>query len=130
MESCIFVNDGNGHFTKKDLSSEAQLFPVWAIQVFDFNKDGFEDLLLSGNLFETEPETPRLNAGYGLLMLNDQQGSFDPLSPNESGLYLKGDLRDIGIINDNKFLFSRNNETVLGLNAKEYLKQKKRSNQE
>ena len=66
--SVLLVNEG-GQFKVQALNPEAQLAPVNAILVDDYNKDGIKDLLLAGNRFGAEPETVRYDAGNGTLLL-------------------------------------------------------------
>ena len=44
--------------------------------VEDFNEDGHLDVLTVGNMFVSEIETPRNDAGSGLLMFGDGAGHF------------------------------------------------------
>ena len=37
----------------------------------DFNQDGNLDILVAGNLYTAEVETPRNDAGIGLVLLGD-----------------------------------------------------------
>ena len=41
-----------------------------AIEAIDIDADGFLDLILAGNMFDSEVETPRSDASYGLLLKN------------------------------------------------------------
>ncbi|WKN44632.1 VCBS repeat-containing protein [Tunicatimonas pelagia] len=81
--------------TIKPLASEAQFSAVRDILLADVNQDKHLDIILAGNLHSVETRTPRLDAGTGLVMLGDGQGSFDPLSPAESGFYVPGDVRKL-----------------------------------
>jgi hypothetical protein len=45
--------------------------------------------------FVSEIETPRNDAGYGLLMLNDKHGGLIPLDANKSGLFIPYDAKKI-----------------------------------
>jgi hypothetical protein len=47
--------------------------------------DGNLDLIVAGNLFLTEPNTPALDAGNGLWLRGDGRGQFTPVAPVESG---------------------------------------------
>ena len=47
--------------------------------------DGPLDLIVAGNLYDTEPNTPRVDAGNGLWLRGDGRGTFTPVSPVESG---------------------------------------------
>ena len=117
FESSVFINDGNGNFTSFTLPKQSQVFPIWGIETHDLNNDGFLDLVLTGNIYGMEIETPRLDAGKGLVLLNDRKGGFYPLTPQESGILIKGDMRDVAILNasDNQkiLITTRNNESTL-----------------
>lgn len=91
----FFINDGEGHFTMKKLPSEAQFSPIKDIHVEDLNKDGHLDLILVGNMYDTEVETVRYDAGRGLVMLGEGKGKFKPLSPLESGLFAWDNVKQI-----------------------------------
>jgi len=88
----LLLNRG-GHFEAHALPAEAQLAPAFAPVVADFNGDGNEDLFLAQNFSPTEIETPRLDAGRGLLMLGDGHGNFRPRSVQQSGIRILGDQR-------------------------------------
>jgi hypothetical protein len=68
------------------------------IIVADFNKNQINDLLLFGNLFGSEVETPRNDASYGHFLNGKLFGEFESMTASESGLYVKGDVRDAKII--------------------------------
>jgi len=117
FESSVFINDNKGNFTSFTLPKQAQAFPIWGIETHDLNNDGFLDLILTGNIYGMEIETPRLDAGKGLVLLNDGKGQFYPLTPQESGILIKGDMRDVALLNSegNKKILvtTRNNESIL-----------------
>lgn len=97
--SSYIENLGNGQFTITALPIEAQFSSVNDFVVRDFNQDGNLDVVLAGNLYQSEVETPRNDAGYGLLLLGDGQGSFKTAPFSESGLFIKGDTKTIKTIN-------------------------------
>lgn len=80
------------------LPIEAQFAPVNGTIADDFNGDGKIDLLLAGNLFVSEVETGRADAGEGLLMLGDGKGGFDPQTNLQSGFRMDGDVKDLAMI--------------------------------
>ena len=94
-----FENLGNEDFKPKKLPELAQLSSVNAIEVNDFNKDGYLDLILSGNLYSSEVETPRNDASYGVFLKGNGHGNFDAKYPHETGLYANGDIKNTAIIN-------------------------------
>jgi hypothetical protein len=53
----VFLNRGP-HFEARELPLEAQVAPVFAINVADVDGDGHEDVFLSQNFFATRPEVP------------------------------------------------------------------------
>ncbi|MEM9985819.1 MAG: hypothetical protein AAF804_12085, partial [Bacteroidota bacterium] len=59
------------------------------------DQDGQLDVLLGGNLFQTEIETPRNDASYGLWLKGDGAGNFEAIDAAESGLYWYGDLKSL-----------------------------------
>ena len=83
--SVYLHNDGNGRFTATALPNAAQIAPVKAILPTDVDGDGQLDLLIAGNLYDAEPNTPRADAGNGLWLRGDGKGHFTPISPRESG---------------------------------------------
>lgn len=124
--STVFINE-SGKFVARPLPNYAQTSSINAIEVLDINQDGNLDLFLGGNLLSSEVETPRNDASYGLLALGDGKGGFQPLSSKESGFYVKGEIRAIQSIKNNKkeisFLIARNNdELVLVKKSNSHLK--------
>ncbi|WP_439489033.1 VCBS repeat-containing protein [Algoriphagus sp.] len=94
LESMYLENTGSG-FKASPLPREAQAFPIYAIQSLDVNQDGNMDLILGGNQTFTRIRIGVIDAGLGLVMLGDGQGNFHPLSPSESGIGIKGDIKSI-----------------------------------
>jgi len=95
FSSCILMNMGKGKFELTPLPSLAQIAPVDAIVIDDLDANGSPDIILAGNLYVSEIETGRADAGKGCVLLNDGHGSFKALYPYESGLRLSGDVKDI-----------------------------------
>ena len=83
--SMYLHNDGNGRFTATALPNAAQIAPIRGILPVDVDGDGQLDVLIAGNLYDAEPNTPRADAGNGLWLRGDGKGHFTPISPRESG---------------------------------------------
>jgi len=115
--SCIFWNEGKGKFSKERLPNQAQFSSVNAIEVLDYNSDGHPDLLLAGNLFASEIETPRNDASYGCLLQGDGNGVFEYVPNCVHGLYLSGDVKDLQriLIGDQEYLLIGNNSDSTGV---------------
>ncbi|HEX6627026.1 MAG TPA: VCBS repeat-containing protein [Gemmatimonadaceae bacterium] len=92
FESIFLHNDGGGKFSMTKLPNLAQISPIKGIVVRDVDGDGHLDLIVAGNLFESEPNTPRADAGNGLWMRGDGKGHFSPIPPYESGFVAPRDV--------------------------------------
>ncbi len=111
--SAFIENKGEGNFEIKPLPSLAQVSSINSILVDDYNSDGHKDLLISGNLYVSEIETPRNDAGTGLLLYGDGKGNFSPVSINDSGFYAPYDAKDmkrIRVGNKEVILIANNND--------------------
>jgi VCBS repeat protein/ASPIC/UnbV protein len=92
LASMVFLNRGN-RFEAVPLPDQAQWAPAFGISVTDFDGDGNEDVFLSQNFFATRPEEPRLDAGRGLLLRGNGDGTLRPMSGDESGIKIYGEQR-------------------------------------
>ena len=54
--------------------------------------------ILAGNLFQSEVETGRADAGRGLLLLGNGKGDFEVKSQKESGFYAPMDVKDLALL--------------------------------
>jgi hypothetical protein len=110
-------NLGNLEFKTYELEGIAQFSSVNSIIVEDFNGDENLDVLLSGNLYQSEVETPRNDAGYGVLLEGNGKGQFTSRFPYESGLFVKGDVKNAIIVNTSsndrkRIIFGKNDGFV------------------
>ena len=114
--SSLYLQNDMMSFKPIPLPFEAQLFPIFAIQVDDVDMDGFDDMLLAGNLTATQPEFGPYDAGLGLFLKGNGKGEFVALSPDRSGFIVKGEGREIRLLKNSHgekvYLVSRNNDTV------------------
>ena len=80
----------------------------------DYNQDGTNEILVAGNLFTSEVETPRNDASIGLLLRNTKDG-LSPYSLNESGFLVNKDVKNMAeiIINGRKCILVANNDDIL-----------------
>jgi hypothetical protein len=96
--SALLINHGEGEFEMKALPNEAQISSINDILIVDVNADDHLDLVVAGNLFTSEVETPRNDAGIGLLLLGDGRNNFSPVSAMESGLVVPHDVKKMAVL--------------------------------
>ena len=111
----IYMENDNGKFIKHELPVEAQFSAINKILVDDFDKDGNLDLLIAGNLFMSEVETPRNDASHGLFLNGNGLGNFTVDPAYSSGFYTPGDVKDMQTIKfkDQNYIISvKNNDYI------------------
>lgn len=96
--SVYLQNTGEGTFNAFPLPHLAQISPIRAIIAEDADGDGHLDLIVAGNLYHTEPNTPRADAGNGLWLKGDGRGHFAPVPPSESGFLAPLEVTDLALI--------------------------------
>ena len=119
--SVIAWNKGNGNFDIVKLPVDVQLSSVNAISIADVNSDGNNDILLGGNEFGFLPQFGRLDASFGTILLNNGKRSFSVVDDRNSGLMIRGQVRNIVNINRKNstgILFLVNDEMPVLYNVK------------
>ena len=122
FQSIVLENLNGTSFKIHPLPMEAQFSTVNDIIIHDFNQDGKEDLIIAGNMYGSEIETPRADAGLGLLLLGQGNFEFQPIPAWESGVFLPFDVRDLQLLklgDRTAFIIVCNNDQAILL---EYLK--------
>jgi hypothetical protein len=97
--SLFLHNDGGRTFSASPLPSLAQIAPIKGIVAHDVDGDGHLDLIVAGNLYDAEPNTPRADAGNGLWLRGDGRGQFAPVPPSQSGLLAPLNVSGLALIN-------------------------------
>ena len=95
FKSAIAINEGEGKFSMQALAPEVQFSCVCDINCTDLNGDGYKDLILGGNDAGFMPQFSKLDASYAHLLLNDGKGNYNRVENAESGLKIKGDIKQI-----------------------------------
>ena len=111
--SCVAINKGKGQFIVEKLPPMVQLSSVNAIHCMDINHDGRIDIISGGNQFDFIPQLERLDASMGDVLINNGSGTFTWIEPGQTGLNLRGQLRDIKEIHGHRksyLLFLQNDE--------------------
>jgi len=110
-------NKGAGKYQMNELPHQAQFSSINKFEIFDYNGDEYPDILMVGNLYDSEIETPRNDASIGLVLEGAKNGDLRVVVPQESGLFVKGEINDIVSIRIGKegkraFLVGANDEKL------------------
>ena len=109
----IYLENDNGKLIAKKLPIAAQTSSINQILVEDYDQDGALDMLIAGNLYASEVETPRNDAGHGLLLKGDGTGNFTAIEASESGFFVPGDVKGMAPISakgQRYILVAKNND--------------------
>lgn len=118
--SMVWMRKGN-YFEATPLPKAAQIGPILSSVVFDANNDGLPDIVIGGDIADTEPETPAFNGSRGMLLISRGNGQFDPVWLKKSGFYFTSkNVRDLTIMQPGNMgglliLASANNSYVQAL---------------
>jgi enediyne biosynthesis protein E4 len=116
LETMLFLSTKDQKFENKKLPLEVQFAPVHTITTLDFNKDGFTDLLFTGNEENTKIRLGKSLANYGTLLQNDGKGNFSFIPFLKSGLNLKESIKSTQILGD-KLLFRKSDGNIVSYKA-------------
>ena len=109
----VYLENKNESFVVHELPIEAQVSSINQILVADYDSDGNLDALIAGNLYNSEVETPRNDASYGLFLKGTGTGKFIPVTNYNSGFFTSGDVKDmveIAIGNQPYIISAKNND--------------------
>lgn len=109
----VYIENKEDGFEIHQLPAEAQVSNINQIITEDFNKDGNLDVLIAGNLYASEVETPRADAGMGLLLEGDGNGNFEPVKARNSGFFVPGDVKDMAKLSTSRgdfIVVAKNND--------------------
>ena len=115
--SSYIENFGEFNFAMSSLPNYAQVSPILTMKVLDIDSDGINDIIVAGNLYDLEIESPRMDSGIGLLLKGDGKGNFNSLTAQNSGLYIMGNVKktvfiEVGEKKEKAILAAINNGNV------------------
>lgn len=117
FSSVVIWNNGSDGYQMEKLPFNVQLSPVKDILINDFTGNGHQDILVTGNWFVAEIETPRADNGTGILLEGQGDQNFRTYSVIESGLFANKDVRSMAMLklgdsNESLVLIANNNDQM------------------
>ena len=113
--SSIYLENTGNSFEMRNLPVLAQLSAVNKILKKDINNDGYTDIIISGNMYNSEVETPRNDGSVGVYLEFNPVNGFRAVPTKESGLFINGDVKDMELISfkENDYIISAKNDDVI-----------------
>lgn len=115
LRTLVLENTG-GDWVPHELPLAAQYAPVYGILADDLDVNGTTDLLLTGNNSRMRLRIGKVDANYGVVLSNRGNWQFSEVSPAQTGLFVRGDVRDVKRVDQ---------YVVIGVNNKKLLTFKK-----
>ncbi|MEZ2415523.1 FG-GAP-like repeat-containing protein [Muriicola sp. E247] len=111
----VYLENTDQGFVSHQLPNMAQLSSINQILVDDYDGDSHLDIVIAGNLYSSEVETPRNDASNGLFLKGNGNGQFTAKTGIESGWFTPGDVKDMAVIEidrDEYVLVARNSDSL------------------
>jgi len=100
LSSMVLLNRG-ARFDAVPLPREAQLTPIFSMNVGDVDGDGIEDLFLGQNFFGTASDISRDDSGRGLWLRGKGRGTFAAMAASVTGIQIMGEQRGAALVDFN-----------------------------
>ena len=113
--SSVYLENTGNSLKMINLPVLAQLSAVNKILKKDINNDGYTDVIISGNMYNSEVETPRNDGSVGVYLEFTPNNGFRAVPTKESGLFINGDVKDMELIRlkENDFIISAKNDDLI-----------------
>ena len=102
FSSLVLINKGDTTFRINKLPELAQTIPILTSDKYDVNNDGYEDIIVGGNIYNTEVETPRLDNQFAIVLVSNKEDNYIAIGPEKTGLYTNGNTKSLKIIESDK----------------------------
>ena len=116
LSTVYLENKGDGTFELNPLPVLAQLSANFGIHTEDFNRDGFEDIMMVGNFYPMDVGLGRIDSSNGLILYGNGKGDFTSISNQRTGFFARKDARSLvkinGVDNTHLYAVSNNNDDV------------------
>ncbi|MBD8490833.1 VCBS repeat-containing protein [Echinicola sp. CAU 1574] len=92
METMLFELE-EGKFIPQKLPIEVQFAPIFSITLIPSTESDKKEIWLGGNLHQTRIKIGNIDANYGLIIRQDDKGTYRSISPRVTGFQINGDVR-------------------------------------
>lgn len=120
LKTSLWLNQGKGVLNEAMLPAEVQYAPVYALKQL-VSSTGDRYLIFGGNQSVIKPEMGTQLGSYGWMLRYQGNDHWETLLPQESGLFVTGEIRDFQLINQSNktnLLVFRNNEAALSFSIR------------
>ena len=93
--SMILFKETSGKYKESILPALAQASPINGIIIRDVDKDVDLDIIVAGNLYQSEIETGRADSGTGYIIENLGNRNFQAKPVHQSGINLREDVKSL-----------------------------------
>ncbi len=115
FRSLVLISTPKG-FEIEALPNRAQSFPFLDCLATDLTNDGLDDLIAVGNIYHTEIETPRWDAGTGTILVSDTLERFRVSPVEENNLFIEGNAKSLLLVDQKQgsqmLIVARNNGSI------------------
>ena len=113
--SSVYLENTGSSYIMSELPVLSQLSSTNKILKRDIDKDGYIDILISGNMYNSEVETPRNDGSVGVYLRYNPEKGFDAIPTQVSGLFINGDVKDMEFINmnNNDYIISAKSDDLI-----------------
>ncbi len=101
LTSAVFLNRTDG-WQQRELPPQAQWTPIHRLLAVDLDRNGPVDMVCAQNHASMRADDERVDAGIGLVLINDGTARFRSLNPDESGIVLWGEQRGLAAADLNR----------------------------
>ncbi len=109
-ETALYISSDDGYI-KSTLPQQIQYSSTHIAIATDIDKDGNDDILMGGNHHLILPQYGREDASTGWLLYGEKSNTGYRIDTAES-LSIKGEIRDIELINKDKYIFGVNDQST------------------
>lgn len=109
-----YLKKEGDHFKFIAFPDMAQISAIRGIETDDLNYDGLLDIICVGNVYDAEVETTRHDASNGMVLIQQNDGTFEVINVTDSGFYSPGNARKIIKLGnkDQQYFMVSNNQFI------------------